>query len=133
MGMTQRYDKDVNVIEGVRGYGEVQTFVAVAELQYRMGRRDFLRVEVQHLWATQVDEEWEKQIDGNWAFGLVEGRFSYPVGLWEAAAWYCLCGWRLPNGSSIQWSVFVIHREFLIDAVWDFCNNGVDWVGSSVR
>ncbi len=70
MGIAQRYDKDV--IEGVKGYGEVRTFVTVAELQYRIGRRDFLRVEAQHLWAKQVDEEREKRIDGNWAFGLVE-------------------------------------------------------------
>ncbi len=68
--MTQRYDKDV--IEGVRGYGEVRTVVAVAELQYRFRRRHFLRMEAQHLWAKQVAEHPTKQIDGNWVFGLVE-------------------------------------------------------------
>lgn len=70
LALFQRFNKDI--IEGVAGYGMVRNAIVVGEMQLRAGRRDFVRLELQHLWAKQEDANAAKKIEGNILFGLAE-------------------------------------------------------------
>lgn len=70
----QVYNRDVS--EGVRGYGLIWSWIAIAECAYTFAPRQTLRGELQHLWTHQDRH--------NWVFGLVE----YTLSPWLAlSAW----------------------------------------------
>jgi hypothetical protein len=68
------YNKDV--AEGVRGYGYVHAWIAIAELVQRLSRQHSLRVELQHLWS--------RQDRGNWVFAAAEFALA---SRWSLSVW----------------------------------------------
>ncbi len=75
MLVRQVYNRDVS--EGLRGYGLVWDWIAVADVAYTFAPRQTLRAELQHLWAHQDR--------GNWLFALLEYSVSptWAVSLWD--------------------------------------------------
>ncbi len=62
----QIYNRDVS--EGLRGYGLVWTWIAIADIAYTFAPQQTLRLEFQHLWS--------RQDRGNWVYGLLEYTFA---------------------------------------------------------
>ncbi|MCS7177205.1 MAG: DUF6029 family protein [Candidatus Kapabacteria bacterium] len=58
----QIYNRDVS--EGVRGYGLIWTWIAIADVAYTFAPRQTVRAELQHLWT--------RQDRGRWLFALLE-------------------------------------------------------------
>lgn len=70
----QVYNRDVS--EGLRGYGLVWTWIAIADIAYTFAPRQTLRLELQHLWS--------RQDRGHWVFALLEYTLSPR---WALTAW----------------------------------------------
>lgn len=60
--MHQLYDKDI--IQGHVGYGVITSEIGVADVSFKLNKKNTIRVEAQHLYT--------KQDFGNWAGGLIE-------------------------------------------------------------
>jgi Family of unknown function (DUF6029) len=60
------YNKDV--VEGVGGYGKIYADIIIADVTYKLAKKQAIRVEAQHL-STKEDH-------GNWASALIEYTFA---------------------------------------------------------
>ncbi len=71
----QIYNRDVS--EGVRGYGLIWSWIAVADLAYTFAPRQTLRAELQHLWT--------RQDRGRWLFALLEYMLAptWAISVWD--------------------------------------------------
>ena len=67
------YDKDIMENEGVAHFGKVYATSVVADLTYKLSTSNTIRLELQHLWATQDSTVKEADnTNGNWAMALAE-------------------------------------------------------------
>ncbi|GBD06760.1 hypothetical protein HRbin21_00565 [bacterium HR21] len=75
MLVRQIYNRDVS--EGVRGYGLIWNWIAIADVAYTFAPRHTLRAEAQYLWT--------RQDRGSWLFALLEYTISPTWGmtLWD--------------------------------------------------
>ena len=71
--MNTVYDKDIMENEGVPHYGKVYATAAIVDITYSLTTTNSVRLELQHLWATQDSTlHVADNINGNWAMALVE-------------------------------------------------------------
>lgn len=75
------YDKDIVENQGSPKYGKVNSTAVIGEISYKLNPTTALRLELQHLWATQDSIPTEDDnVNGNWGMALVE--------LTLAPSWY---------------------------------------------
>jgi hypothetical protein len=67
------YDKDILENEGVPHYGKIYSTAAIADVTYSITNTNSIRLELQHLWATQDSTlHVPDNISGNWVMALLE-------------------------------------------------------------
>jgi hypothetical protein len=71
--IAKNYDRDIMEEQGVPTYGKTNALIGVADLTYMFDTRHSLRMEFQHMWASQDSvSDLPDYVNGNWAMILSE-------------------------------------------------------------